>query len=228
MQLRASSPQNLPKRTPLNEYLSTRCAQAVRGGGARQFGRLRRRLRNLIERRGRAGQDRDDHRALLVEPNPADTQSVELGTGNTERAGECTTADLKVTRGQSNGAAGTIYYNIDFTNTSSSSCFVQGYPGVSLVSAGNGAGTQIGTDAKRVPVTPSHQIVLAPGQTANAALGVAEAGNFPASSCNPVTAHWLKVFPPDQTVAAYVAFTTQTCASTTTATMHISAITSGA
>ena len=33
------------------------------------------------------GQDRDDHRALLVEPNPADTQSVELGTGNTERAG---------------------------------------------------------------------------------------------------------------------------------------------
>jgi hypothetical protein len=141
---------------------------------------------------------------------------------------ECTTADLKVARGQSNGAAGTIYYNIDFTNTSSSSCFVQGYPGISLVSAGNGAGTQIGTDAKRVPVTPSHQIVLAPGQTANAALGVAEAGNFPASSCNPVTAHWLKVFPPDQTVAAYVAFTTQTCASTTTATMHISAITSGA
>src|SRR5579863_6807945 len=71
---------------------------------------------------------------------------------------ECTTADLKVTRGQSNGAAGTIYYNIDFTNASSSSCFVQGYPGVSLVSAGSGSGSQIGADAKRVPVSPSHQI----------------------------------------------------------------------
>jgi hypothetical protein len=140
---------------------------------------------------------------------------------------ECTTAELKITRGQSNGAAGTIYYNIDFTNASSSSCFMRGYPGVSLVTAGDGSGSQVGADAKRVPVTPSHQIVLAPGQTANAALGVAEAANFPASSCNPVTAHWLKVFPPDQTVAAYVAFTTQTCASTTTATMHISEISSG-
>ena len=65
--------------------------------------------------------------------------------------------------------------------------------------------------------------MLAPGQTANAALGVAEAGNFPASTCKQVTAHWLKVFPPDQTVAAYVAFTTQTCSSTSVATMRIAA-----
>lgn len=160
-----------------------------------------------------------------TQPTPSPSSSAPVTpTG----PAECTTAELKITRGQSNGAAGTIYYNIDFTNTSSGSCFVQGYPGVSLVSASDGSGTQIGADAKRVSVTPSHQIVLAPGQTANAALGVAEAGNFPASSCNPVTAHWLKVFPPDQTVAAYVAFTTQTCASTTTATMRISAISSGA
>jgi hypothetical protein len=105
---------------------------------------------------------------------------------------------------------------------------MQGYPGVSLVSAGDGSGSQIGADAKRTPVAPSHQIVLAPGQAANAALGVAEAGNFPAATCKQVTAHWLKVFPPDQTVAAYVAFTTQTCSSTSVATMHIAAVTSGA
>jgi hypothetical protein len=141
---------------------------------------------------------------------------------------ECTSADLKVAVGSSNGAAGTIYYNIDFTNTSSSPCIVRGYPGVSLVSAGDGSGTQIGDDAKRVPVTPSNQVVLDAGQTAHAALGVAEAGNFPASTCKPVTAHWLKVFPPDQTVAAYAGLTTQTCSSASVATMHISAISSGA
>jgi hypothetical protein len=105
---------------------------------------------------------------------------------------------------------------------------MEGYPGVSLVSAGNNAGSQIGADAKRNPVVTPKQIVLAPGQTANAQLGVAEAGNFPPSSCDPVTAHWLKVFPPDQTVAAYAPFTTQTCASTSTATMHIAALTAGA
>ena len=141
---------------------------------------------------------------------------------------ECTTADLHVKLGPSNGAAGTIYYNIDLTNATSASCFVQGYPGVSLVSAGDSSGSQIGADAKRDAVTPSNQIVLAAGQTAHAVLGVAEAGNFPPSTCHMVTAHWLKVFPPDQTAAAYIPFTTQTCASTSVATMHITAISSGA
>ncbi|HET9897985.1 MAG TPA: DUF4232 domain-containing protein [Streptosporangiaceae bacterium] len=141
---------------------------------------------------------------------------------------ECTSSGLHVAVGQSNGAAGTIYYNLDFTNVSGAACFVQGYPGASLVSAGSGAGSQIGADAKRDPVTPSKQIVLGAGQTAHAVLGVAEAGNFPASKCNPVTAHWLKVFPPDQTVAAYASFDVMTCASTSVATMRITALSAGA
>ena len=141
---------------------------------------------------------------------------------------ECGTSDLRVKIGSSNGAAGTIYYDVVFTNVGGATCFLQGYPGVSLVSAGNGSGSQVGADAKRDPTTPSKQIVMAAGQTAHAVLGVAEAGNFPASKCNPVTAHWLKVFPPDQTAAAYVPFTTQTCASTSVPTMRITTISSGA
>lgn len=164
----------------------------------------------------------DTPTASPTQPTPSSTPTTPSGPA------ECTSAGLKIALGSSNGAAGTIYYNIDFTNTSSGPCFLQGYPGVSLVSAGDGSGTQVGDDAKRVPVTPSHQIVLNAGQTANAALGVAEAGNFPASTCKEVTAHWLKVFPPDQTVAAYLALTTQTCSSASVATMHISAISSGA
>lgn len=141
---------------------------------------------------------------------------------------ECVTSALKVKVGSGNGAAGTIFYGLDFTNTSGSTCFVEGYPGVSLVSAGSNSGSQIGADAKRESVTAVKQIVLAPGKTAVAQLGIAEAGNFPAASCQMVTAHWLKIFPPDQTVAAYVPFTTQTCASTSVATMHIAALTAGA
>lgn len=141
---------------------------------------------------------------------------------------ECTTAMLRVKIGSSNGAAGTIYYDIVFTNVGSETCFLRGYPGVSLVSAGSSAGSQIGADAKRDSVTPSTQIMLAAGQVAHAVLGVAEAGNFPASKCNPVTARWLKIFPPDQTVAAYAPFTTQTCASTSVPTMRITTISSGA
>ena len=140
---------------------------------------------------------------------------------------ECGSAGLHVKVGPGNGAAGTAYYNIDLVNESGSTCFVQGYPGVSLVSAGSNAGSQIGADAKRDPVTPPRRIVLAPGQTAHAVLGVADAGNFPSSKCNPVSAHWLKVYPPDQTVALYAPFTTQTCASTSTATLRITTISAG-
>ena len=42
-------------------------------------------------------------------------------------------------------------------------------------------------------------------------LGVVDAGNFSPSACGPVTAHWLKVFPPDQFTALYTRFTAQVC-----------------
>ena len=140
---------------------------------------------------------------------------------------ECGSAGLHVKIGPGNGAAGTAYYDVELVNISGSTCFVQGYPGVSLVSAGSNAGSQIGADAKRDPVTPPRRIVLAPGRTAHAVLGVADAGNFPSSKCNPVSAHWLKVYPPDQTVALYAPFTTQTCASTSVPTMRITTISAG-
>jgi hypothetical protein len=159
---------------------------------------------------------------------PASTPSTSPAAPTSAGPAECTTAGLRVKIGPSNGAAGTIYYDIVFTNAGSAACFLQGYPGVSLVSAGSTAGSQIGADAKRNAVTPSKQIVLAAGQTAHAVIGVADAENFPASKCKPVTAHWLKVFPPDQTVAAYAPFTTQTCASTSVPTMSITTISSGA
>jgi Domain of unknown function (DUF4232) len=141
---------------------------------------------------------------------------------------ECTTASLHVTVGSRQGAAGTIYYNIDFTNVSTTSCFMRGYPGASLVSAGSGAGSQVGADAKRTQVGAIRAVTIAPGQTAHAVLGITEAGNFPASKCQPVTVHWLKVFPPDQTVAAYAPLQTQTCASTSVPTLRINAIAAGA
>lgn len=123
----------------------------------------------------------------------------------------CATSGLKVAvdTAKSSGAAGSIYYPLDFTNTSASPCTLFGYPGVSFVT-GQG-GTQLGRAAHRNPVAPAATVTLAPGAVAHATLQVAEAGNYDATQCKPVTAHWLKVFPPDQTGAAYADFTTQAC-----------------
>lgn len=153
---------------------------------------------------------------------PTASPSTTAGTAT------CRTSQLHVYAGNSNGAAGTIYYDIIFTNTSASSCVLRGYPGISFVTALSNAGSQVGADAKRNSVYPVATITIAPGASAHALLGIAQAGNFDASTCNPVNTHYMKVFPPGETVATYFSFATQTCASTSTPTMHVSTIVSGA
>jgi Protein of unknown function (DUF4232) len=99
---------------------------------------------------------------------------------------------------------------IDFRNISGVTCTLYGYPGVSFVSTGTGGG-QIGPAATESTVTPRQLVTLAPGATANALLRIVQAGNYPASKCQPVTAHWLQIYPPNQTTPTYLAFTSQTC-----------------
>jgi hypothetical protein len=123
----------------------------------------------------------------------------------------CATSALKaaVVTAKSSGAAGSIYYPLDLTNISGTACTLAGYPGVSFVSGP--AGPLMGRAASRNPVHPAAAITLMPGQVAHATLQVAEAGNFVAKQCAPVTAHWLQVYPPNQAAALYVHFTTQAC-----------------
>ena len=123
----------------------------------------------------------------------------------------CATSALKaaVNTAKPGAAAGSIYYPLDLTNISGSTCTVFGYPGVSFVTGPSG--TLIGRAATRNPVKPATTVTLAPGQVAHATLQVAQAGNYDPAQCKPVTAHWLRIFPPDQTAPLYVSFTTKAC-----------------
>jgi hypothetical protein len=124
----------------------------------------------------------------------------------------CATSGLSVKLGAGNGAAGSTYVPIVFTNTSGSSCSLFGYPGVSFVS-GQG-GSQIGSAAQRDSTQAAQNVVLAAGGVAHAFLRVVQAANFPVADCKPVTASTLKIFPPEQTVPLYLSFSSKTCAST--------------
>ena len=128
----------------------------------------------------------------------------------------CESASLQVTvdTGQADAAAGSMYYPVDFTNTSTSACGMYGYPGISFVTAGSSAGTQIGAAAQENPAFGKLAVRLAPGGAAHAWLQVAAAGNYPTSTCQPQTVNWLKVFPPDATAAIYVSHSFDACAST--------------
>jgi hypothetical protein len=99
---------------------------------------------------------------------------------------------------------------IDFVNISSVTCSLYGYPGVSFVTARSG-GSQIGLAATESTTTPRRLVILAPGATGNALLRIVQAGNYPASKCQPVAAHWLRIYPPNQTTPTHLAYTAQTC-----------------
>jgi Protein of unknown function (DUF4232) len=126
-------------------------------------------------------------------------------------AAACATWALRVTvpTGPGGAAAGSSYHPIQFANVSAASCTLYGYPGVSFVTAQGGS--QIGPAAIRNPAMARQLVTVSPGQTVHAELQVADAENYPPADCGFVTAHWLKVYPPNQTAPAYVSFTAPTC-----------------
>lgn len=109
---------------------------------------------------------------------------------------------------QANGAAGTIFYKLHFTNLSGRTCTLNGFP---FLFAVNLAGRQVGPRAVfRKPPSP-RLVRLANGKTATAVLGIVETGNFSRSACRPVTAAGLRVFPPNQTRSKLVPFPFSAC-----------------
>jgi hypothetical protein len=127
----------------------------------------------------------------------------------------CATSSLSVKLGQGNGAAGSTYVPIVFTNTGSAACSLFGYPGVSFVTGVNGS--QVGLAAQRDSTSPPALVSLAPGAVAHATLQIVDAQNFPVAACKLTTVSTLKVFPPNQTAALFASIpATKTCATTNT------------
>ncbi|MGP0023076.1 MAG: DUF4232 domain-containing protein [Streptosporangiaceae bacterium] len=132
--------------------------------------------------------------ATAATARPAATRSAAVRAAATTPA--CTAADLGawVAADQGNGAAGTIYYPLEFTNLSRATCSLTGYPGVSALSR---SGRQLGLPARWGTAKPK-AVTLAPGATAHAVLAYSDAtvGSYPpADQAIPV---WLRIYPPGQ------------------------------
>jgi Protein of unknown function (DUF4232) len=165
--------------------------------------------------------------------SPGTSTSAGTGTGGTggssgggSAAPGCATSALKVGLGSGNGAAGSTIVPVQFTNQSGSTCTMLGFPGVSFVTGAGGS--QIGAPADRDPATAASLVTLAPGAMAHALLQVTVAQNFPAATCGLTTAHWLKIFPPGQTAALFLKFTSSTCSHASVKVLHVQTVQSGA
>jgi len=127
----------------------------------------------------------------------------------------CRSAGLRASAAYVQGATQHAFYGLRFTNVSHTACTLTGYPGVSLVTAGNSSGRRIGSPRPVLMQSPgpAKTATLAPGQHAFALLGVAETVLFTGASCHPVLAHWLKVHPPHLRHAVYLPVKARTCSS---------------
>jgi hypothetical protein len=121
----------------------------------------------------------------------------------------CQSSHLTLSLGQGQGAAGSTYTPIVFTNTGSTACELHGYPGVSFVDA---SGHQIGVPATEDTGKVKTVKLTAGGGTANALLRQPNPGNFDPSACQQTTATKLRVYPPGETVALFLADPAPVCA----------------
>ncbi|RAJ57511.1 uncharacterized protein DUF4232 [Streptomyces sp. Amel2xB2] len=146
-------------------------------------------------------------------PRPSDDGSAPKGTGaqgskDDGRAPSgvrwCTTKSLSVSLRPGQPAAGNRYAALVLTNSSSSACRTQGWPGLQLTSESGG---KIPTDVVRERDVPSRPLTLSPGGHASARLHwtVVPGKDDPSDGRCP-DPHTVRVIPPDQRASTSAAW----------------------
>lgn len=159
-------------------------------------------------------------------PAAADSSAKDaaMNAGNNQASSSrCTSGDLSVmSKPAEGGGAGHATSRLWFTNESSSTCWVYGYPGVSYVAGDDGH--QVGGSATRDTQHAAQKIWLSSHELAYADLDQVNPYNYPDTTCNPTHVRGLRLYPPDETAAKYVKAPGTACANTTTGRPTISVI----
>jgi len=144
-----------------------------------------------------------------------------------ERAAVCLGSELDVwLNTQGDGAAGSTFFTLEFTNLSARSCTLTGFPRVSAIDL---LGHQIGPAATHDNASSSRTITLAGsstqslGDTGTVVLRIVQAENFPSTSCHVIAAAGLRVYAPGALSADVVPFPFEAC-SRDDATLMIEAV----
>jgi hypothetical protein len=121
--------------------------------------------------------------------------------GVASNSAECKVADLKLSLGGGDSAAGTTYRSLVFTNKGNRTCTIQGFPGVSYVAGDDGH--QVGPAAYRVG-KKGPAVTLKPGASAYADVGFVQVRNYDPAVCKPTEVRGLRVYPPHEYDSMYV------------------------
>jgi len=155
---------------------------------------------------------------------PATTAAASGAGSAAAGAPACSSRYLRAGAAQPNGAAGSLYLEITFTNLNNAPCTLFGYPGVVL--ARGTPVTPVGAPADRTGGGAT-TVTLAPHGVASAQLRIVDALNFPAAACGPVATTWIQVIPPNQTAPLYVSYTSTGCTKSATHLLSIEVVKPG-
>ncbi len=138
---------------------------------------------------------------VAVLATTAGSFAVDAATAATGSVPRCTTSDLSLSHTRQDIGAGNGVENLVFTNTSSHTCRLDGFPGVAYVGK---SGKQIGAAADRMG--SAYSAVLVSGGKAHATLHfINNAGAVP--GCDMTTIRRTvgeRVYPPNSTLAMFV------------------------
>lgn len=129
-------------------------------------------------------------------------------------ASRCAASGLRISLDAVPAAAtgvrqGLTSYALDFTNISDPKCELRGYPAVAAYLA---SGVQVGNAAAADTTATAHRVVLAPGETARAAvIASAAAPSASGGGCRPVIATGLRVTPPGESAARFIRHSLLAC-----------------
>ena len=115
--------------------------------------------------------------------------------------GLCKAGDVKLSLGQGDAGAGSVFRPLLITNIKATPCTIQGFPGVSYV-AGND-GHQVGPAAFR-DGTKGNAVKLNQNQSAAADVQFVNVQNFDPAVCKPTAITGLRVYLPQETASNFL------------------------
>jgi hypothetical protein len=156
---------------------------------------------------------------LRVSVGPGVRVAAQITEGIPEKASKPATKPTATRPGEA-AVAALIRYRLDFTNVSHLACTMTGYPQV----AADRNGMVVGGAAAHDTTVVAHRLLLAPGQSAHAALDA----TVPTPHCRPVRASGLRVAPPGQSSTRYLPRPLTACTAGGQVYLHIRAVQEGA
>ena len=128
-------------------------------------------------------------------------------SGSAAAPSVCDPKNLSLSKGSSEGTAGTIYTHAVVTNNGSATCTLTGYAAAFLT---GGDGSVLGGGAAANSLNTPTAVSLSHGGTAHVVLGFPEPGNFDSGACSTSSAN-LQLWLPGAVAALSTAWQAQSC-----------------